>query len=196
MNRTQKQLRWISGGHFECEKAGLLIIGLLMPPEALSISGIFDKSSDSDCGIGMEPWIWQLPNGPDLLKLLICRPCGRCTANIIRPLYLRVISRKTATSPSPFTDFSTQLVLVVGVGGWSWEASEENKEREKWLICDLEMCQIRAQQLEILTQHLFFSILFFSDEKHAREIRENIPRSVDKRKKIRRKRKENKGRER
>lgn len=55
INRTQKQLRCISGGHFECEKAGLLIIGLLMPPEALSISGIFDKSSDSDCGIGMEP---------------------------------------------------------------------------------------------------------------------------------------------
>lgn len=73
INRTQKQLRCISGGHFECEKAGLLIIGLLMPPEALSISGIFDKSSDSDWGIGMEPWIWQLPNGPDLLKLLRCR---------------------------------------------------------------------------------------------------------------------------
>lgn len=53
MNRTQKQLRCISGGHFECENAGLLIIGLLMPAE--SMSGIFDKSSDSDWGIGIEP---------------------------------------------------------------------------------------------------------------------------------------------
>lgn len=53
MNRTQKQLRCISGGHFECENAGLLIIGLLIPAE--SMSGIFDKSSDSDCGIGIEP---------------------------------------------------------------------------------------------------------------------------------------------
>lgn len=69
MKRTQKQLRCISVGHFECEKAGLFIIGLLMPPDTLSISGIFDRSSDSDCGIGIEPWIWQLPNGPDRLKL-------------------------------------------------------------------------------------------------------------------------------
>lgn len=41
-----------------------------MPLEPLSISGIFDKSSDSDCGIGVEPCIWQLPpNGPVLLML-------------------------------------------------------------------------------------------------------------------------------
>lgn len=55
IKRTQKQLRCISVGHFECEKAGLFIIGLLMPPDTLSISGIFDRSSDSDCGIGIEP---------------------------------------------------------------------------------------------------------------------------------------------
>lgn len=55
MNRTQKQLRCISGGHFECEKAGLFIIGLFIYPDALSMSGKLDKSSDSDCGIGIEP---------------------------------------------------------------------------------------------------------------------------------------------
>lgn len=70
INRTQKQLLCISGGQLECENAGLFITGLLMPPEPLSPSGSCGNSSDSECGIGMGPWIWQLPpNGPVLLKL-------------------------------------------------------------------------------------------------------------------------------
>lgn len=70
MKRTQKQLRCTSGGQCECENAGLFITGLLMPPEPFPQSGSCDNSSDSECGIGMGPWIWQLPpNGPVLLRL-------------------------------------------------------------------------------------------------------------------------------
>lgn len=46
------------------------MMGLLIPPDPLSASGSCDSSSDSECGIGMGPCIWQLPpNGPVLLKL-------------------------------------------------------------------------------------------------------------------------------
>lgn len=160
MNRTQKQLRWISGGHFECEKAGLLIIGLLMPPEALSISGIFDKSSDSDCGIGMEPWIWQLPNGPDLLKLLIYRRVVACTAIIISAIVFGCHFTQTATSPSPFADFFPIIIIVLVLAVEVCAAGEENKEREKWLIYDLEMCQIGSTTIININTALFLYSFF------------------------------------
>lgn len=53
INRTQKHDLWISGGQFECEKAGFRITGLFIPV-SLSIPG---SSSVSGLGTRTGPWI-------------------------------------------------------------------------------------------------------------------------------------------
>lgn len=51
MNRTQKQLRCTSVEQTECEKAGCLNAGLLMPDgTAVSAAVDIDSSSDSEWG--------------------------------------------------------------------------------------------------------------------------------------------------
>lgn len=68
INLTQKQDLCISGGHFECEKAGFLKIGLLISASP----SVTVRSSDSDCGMAAGPCIWQLPPkcGPPSAKLI------------------------------------------------------------------------------------------------------------------------------